>query len=99
VSENTDHAAAHPPTGYGLYVKVWAALVVLTGVTVGVSYVQLGHVTMLTALLIATAKTSLVLLYFMHLRYEGRLYFYMIMVVLITYLVFLGLTFTDYGFD
>ena len=83
---------------YGLYVAVWAALIVLTAVTLGVSYVDLANVGILTALLIAIVKASLVLLYFMHLRYESRLYFVMLLVVLVTYVVFLGLTFSDYGF-
>ncbi len=81
-----------------VYVMVWAALVALTGITLGVSYLDLENVGIQTALLIATTKASLVLLYFMHLRYERRLYFRMLFVVLMTYAIFLGLTFSDYGF-
>jgi cytochrome c oxidase subunit 4 len=83
---------------YGLYVAVRAGLVALTATTVGVSYVTFPNVAILTALLIATTKAALVLLYFMHLRFEGRLYFLMMLVVLVTYAIFLGLTFSDYGF-
>ena len=94
----TDASAEHHATPYSLYVAVWAALIVLTATTVGVSYVNLPNVAILTALLIATIKASLVLLYFMHLRFEGRLYFTMMLVALVTYAIFLGLTFSDYGF-
>jgi cytochrome c oxidase subunit 4 len=46
--------------------------------------------------LIATVKAGLVLLYFMHLRYEKPLFAIMILVVLVTYGIFIALTFSDY---
>jgi cytochrome c oxidase subunit 4 len=49
---------------------VFAALLV---VTVLVSYVDLGAGNVVVALLIASAKASLVALFFMHLKGEGRL--------------------------
>lgn len=88
----------HPLIPYRLYVSVWAALLLLTGLTVGVSYIDMKHVTILTAMLIATGKATLVVLYFMHIRYEKPLYTYMILVVLGTYAIFIGLTFADYSF-
>ena len=93
-----DSQPEHPVVPFALYVAVWAGLIVLTGVTLGVSYLDLQNVGIQTALLIATVKASLVLLYFMHLRYEGRMYFVMLLIVLVTYVVFLALTFSDYGF-
>ncbi len=60
-------------SGNRTYVVVWGALVVLTAVTVAVSYVNLGMMNVVVALLIASAKASLVALFFMHLRYEDRL--------------------------
>lgn len=59
--------------GYGVYVAVFAALLVLTGATVAVSYIDLGLWNIAVALLIASAKASLVALFFMHLKHEGRL--------------------------
>ncbi len=52
---------------------MWAVLMVLTAVTVAVSYVHLGMMNVVVALLIASAKASLVALFFMHLREETRL--------------------------
>jgi cytochrome c oxidase subunit 4 len=52
---------------------VYAALVLLTGVTVLVSYADLGPWNAVVALLIASVKASLVALYFMHLKGESRL--------------------------
>ena len=83
---------------YGSYVKVWVALLVLTGVTVGAAMTNLKQMAIFTALLVATVKSSLVLLYFMHLRYENKLFAYMFIAVIATFVIFLGLTFADYSF-
>ena len=58
---------------YRTYIIVWLALLVLTVVTWGVSYVNLGMGNVAVALLIASVKAALVALFFMHLRYENRL--------------------------
>jgi cytochrome c oxidase subunit 4 len=58
---------------YRTYVIVWLALLVLTGATVAVSYLDLGMGNAAAALLIASVKAALVALFFMHLRYENRL--------------------------
>ena len=55
-------------SGVRPYVAVFAALVVLTLVTVGVSYVDLGPASVVVALSIAFTKAVLVVLFFMHLR-------------------------------
>lgn len=60
-------------SGVRTYIVVWGALVVLTAVTVAVSYVHLGMMNVVVALLVASVKASLVALFFMHLRYENRL--------------------------
>ena len=88
----------HPLVPYSLYVKVWGTLMILTVITVTVSFVDMKQVTVLAACLIAAVKGSLVILYFMHIRFEQRLYTIMIMVVLVTYAVFIGLTFVDYWY-
>lgn len=51
---------------------VLVALLLLTGLTVGVSYFDMGRLNVPLTLAIASAKVSLVLLFFMHLKYEGR---------------------------
>lgn len=58
---------------YRTYIFVWLALFLLTGITWGVSYVDLGMGNVAVALLIASVKAALVALFFMHLRYESRL--------------------------
>jgi cytochrome c oxidase subunit 4 len=54
-------------------ITVYIALVVLTVVTVLVSYVNLGLMNVVVALLIASVKASLVALFFMGLKSEDRL--------------------------
>jgi cytochrome c oxidase subunit 4 len=88
----------HQLVPYGVFVKVWLALVLLTTITVAVSYVDMRHVAVMTAILIATGKAMLVLLYFMHIRYDKMIFPVMILVVLLTYAVFIGLTFADYSY-
>lgn len=55
------------------YIAVFVALLLLTAVTVLVSYVDLGLWNAVVALLIASVKASLVALFFMHLKSEDRL--------------------------
>ncbi|APR99447.1 cytochrome C oxidase subunit IV family protein [Pajaroellobacter abortibovis] len=52
------------------YVGVFAALVLLTIVTVKVSYYNFGEANVLIAMLIATMKASLVAAFFMHLTHD-----------------------------
>ena len=90
------HAEEQHHVPYKVYFLVWAALLVLTVVTVSVSYVDMKNVKVLTAMLIATAKSMLVLLYFMHIRFEKPLYSVMILAAMLTYGIFVALTFVDY---
>jgi cytochrome c oxidase subunit 4 len=53
------------------YMMVFGTLLVLTLITVGVSYLDLPEVeTVVVALVIATTKASLVAMFFMHLKFE-----------------------------
>jgi cytochrome c oxidase subunit IV len=79
-----------------LYVGIWAVLMVLTLTTVLVSFAELGALNIIVALLIATIKGTLVVLFFMHLKYNPKL----TMIAVIASLFWLGimfaLTMTDY---
>jgi len=61
------HAHIEPES---FYWKVFGALVLLTVLTVAISQVDLGAWNLLVAVIIATAKASLVVLFFMHLKDE-----------------------------
>lgn len=56
-----------------LYLAIFATLMVGTALTVWVAYVDLGVMNTPVALTIAVVKATLVLLYFMHLRWSERL--------------------------
>jgi cytochrome c oxidase subunit 4 len=80
----------------GSYVAVFAALIVLTLVTVAVTYVDLGALNLAVAMAIAITKATLVVLFFMHARYSERL----VQVTIVTALLFLAVlavfSFGDY---
>ena len=56
-----------------IYYAIFAALIVLTGITVAVAYVDLGRWNTVAALVIACFKAMIVVLYFMHVKYSPRL--------------------------
>jgi cytochrome c oxidase subunit IV len=83
---------------YGTYFWVWVGLAVLTGVTIMVSGMNLGSLSIFAVLLIALIKTGLVLYFFMHLKYEGVLFQVILLFPLVTLTIFIGLTFFDISF-
>jgi cytochrome c oxidase subunit IV len=100
--ENLGHPAepeARPALAHVLaprvLVGVWAALAVLTAVTVGVSRLNLGEAALWVALAIATTKAVLVALYFMHLRYDRPINAVILVAALLFVLLFVGLALTD----
>src|SRR5215469_7170500 len=56
-----------------VYLAVWAALVVGTVVTWLVAYQDLGRFNIVIALTIAVCKATLVVLFFMHVKYSPKL--------------------------
>ncbi|MGL1932272.1 MAG: cytochrome C oxidase subunit IV family protein [Desulfotalea sp.] len=57
---------------YSKLATVLGILIILTGITVGVSYLDLGILNVPLALGIACTKVTFVLLFFMHLKYERK---------------------------
>jgi cytochrome c oxidase subunit IV len=55
------------------YYLVFLTLIVCTAITVAVSFVDLGRFNVLVALGIAILKATLVVLFFMHVKYSGKL--------------------------
>ncbi len=70
--ESTDGAVVAHVSSWKLYVGILGVLLLLTLATVGVYQIHLGAANLAIAVLIATVKASLVVLYFMHLKYETR---------------------------
>jgi cytochrome c oxidase subunit IV len=63
----SDHAE-HGTHSIGFYIAIGATLIVLTVVTAGVAFINLGPFNPVVALLIATIKATLVVLFFMHVK-------------------------------
>jgi len=80
---------------YGKLTAVWAALLALTVATVLVTRVDLGAGKVWAALAIASLKSGLVIAFFMHVKYESRLFRAILFVALVTLATFIGFTFFD----
>ena len=73
------------------YVAIMAGLMVLTILTVGLASVHLGKLNLVVAIVIASLKATLVVLFFMHLKIEDRLVWGFALVPLVfLYLIILG---------
>ena len=94
--ENLEHTLHNH--GYGVYILVWMALMVLTGVTVAVAGLNFGGLTIATALIIASIKSYLVLTIFMHLRSESKTFRVFVGVAILFLLISFILLFSDYSF-
>lgn len=80
----------------GVYVGIWAALMVLTAVTVFASFLELGNFNIVLALTIATVKATLVVLFFMHLYYSSKLTKVTVIAAVFFLFLLLALSMTDY---
>ncbi len=86
-----DHVA---PTS--LYLTIFAALLVGTGLTVLVAFYDLGFMNNVAMLTIACAKALLVILYFMHVRWSTRLTWVVIASGFFWLLIMFSITMSDY---
>ena len=83
---------------YRTFILVLLALLAFTFISIAVTSYDLGPVTVLTALLLATFKTILVLTYFMHLKYDVKMFGILVAAVLALIGVVIFITFLDYLF-
>ena len=78
-----------------LYVAIWAALVLLTLLTTGIAYLDLGVFNPIVALTIAVCKATLVVLFFMHVYYRTRLTWVFIVAGVLWLALLIGFSLTD----
>lgn len=97
-TQNVDTHENHHVLSYTQLGIILAILLVLTGITVGVSYVDLGFFNVPVALGIACTKVTFVLLFFMHLKYEGPLINISFMSTVTFLIIMIGFTFWDVAF-
>jgi len=79
-----------------VYIIVGATLLVFTGLTVLASYFELGVWNPVLALLIAVVKATIVVLFFMHVKYSSKLTKLTVGAGLFTFLALVGMTLSDY---
>ena len=79
-----------------IYYTIFGALMVLTAATVAVAFLNLGTLNFPVAIGIAITKATLVVLFFMHVRYSSKLTKMVVAMSLFFLLTMFGLTLTDY---
>jgi cytochrome c oxidase subunit 4 len=80
-----------------IYITIFLALLVGTGLTVAAAFVNFPwQLNTIVALTIATIKATLVVLYFMHVRYSVRLVWVIVASALFWMGIMFALTFSDY---
>ena len=77
------------------YIMVFSLLLVMTVVTVFSAQYDFGSFNIVLALLIASFKSSLVLLFFMHLYYDNKVNLALILGSVVFLALFIGLTMID----
>jgi cytochrome c oxidase subunit 4 len=88
---------SEPLTSVKTFVAIWIALLILTGVTVGVAQLNLGAMSVAVALIIAVVKASLVALFFMEIRYSHKMTQIVLIGGIVWLLILLFLSMTDYA--
>ena len=79
-----------------MYITIILCLLVLTGLTVAAAYVPLGPFNIVAALVIATLKATLVVLFFMHVKYSPKRTKLVVMAGIFWLGILLIMTMSDY---
>jgi cytochrome c oxidase subunit IV len=78
------------------YYTIFAVLLLLTGLTVTAAFFDLGRMNAIVALTIAVTKATLVILFFMHVKYGSKLTKLVVGTAFFFLGILLTLTFSDY---
>jgi cytochrome c oxidase subunit IV len=79
-----------------IYISIFLALMVLTALTTAVAFADLGVFNTVVALAIACCKMTLVILFFMHLKYTENLTKLVVVAAFFWFAILLALTLSDY---
>jgi cytochrome c oxidase subunit 4 len=91
-----DTHAEHHIVGPKVYGLILLALLAMTALTAGIAFVNLGVFSPVIALGIAVIKATLVILFFMHVKYSSRLVMVTVGAGFFTFLVLITMTLSDY---
>lgn len=89
--DSSDHIV--PYKTYGI---ILAILLVMTAISVAVTHIDLGALGMFTALLLASVKSTLVLIYFMHLKFDSPFMRIMVTAIFLVVGIVVFITLLDY---
>ena len=79
-----------------VYYLIFGILMTCTALTVGIAFIDLGPLNVVAALTIAVFKATLVVLFFMHVKYSTRLTWAVVAGSLFWLGILLALTMSDY---
>ena len=86
------HEHVVPPR---VYLVIFATLLALTATTTAVAFVDLGPLSTVIMLTIAVTKATLVILYFMHVRYSSRLTWIVVSTGFVWLMILIAFTMSD----
>ncbi len=95
MAENVTHDEDKHSPGYGYNILVWLTLLSLTCVTVAVAGLDLGPYILLTAMIIAAIKSTLVINIFMHIKFDDPIFKLFFSLIILTLVVLFVLTAFD----
>lgn len=95
MSLNTKKHNAHHVMPFKTHFTVFSALLIMTALTIYVSYLNLGEYSIYPAMTIAIIMAFLVAYFFMHLKYDVRFHAIVFFASIFFLAVFMGLTLTD----
>ena len=93
---NNAHANTHHVVPVRIYLAIFFSLMILTAITVAAARYDLGPLNTVVALTIAGIKATLVILFFMHVKYGHRLIWVFIGASLFWLALLITLTTSDY---
>lgn len=93
-NNNNKHISSYTQLG-----SVLVTLLILTTITVMVTWLDFGTFAVGVALIIAMIKGATVMAYFMHLKYDKMIYRVMVIGVFVLFALFIIITLLDYAFQ
>jgi cytochrome c oxidase subunit IV len=93
---NQHHEGEHHIVPPRVYATILFILLAMTALTVWASYIEMGPFNPVVALAIGVFKATLVVLFFMHVKYSTKLTKLTVGAGVFTFLVLIGMTLADY---
>lgn len=94
----SEHSEEHHSVSYRLNTIIWGLLLALTAITIAAAQFDFGFLNVVVAMAIATTKAGLVILFFMHLKYEKPLFKIIVFLTFVLLAIAIGFTFFDIAY-